>query len=102
MKYNIKIYNSKIVTIDTGKAEIIYIEIGEFENIAKNKYVRIVLDNGSSKIFHYLEETNFKDYIDDKNKDKMKFISDSRSKLEGKKMITIERINDEIKYIQPF
>jgi hypothetical protein len=96
MKYNIKINNSKIVTIDTGKAEIIYIEIGEFENIAKNKYVRIVLDNGSSKIFHYLEETNFKDYIDDKNKDNMKFITSSRSKLKGNKMITIERISDEV------
>ncbi len=96
MKYNIKIHNSEIVTIDTGKAEIIYIEIGEFENIPKNKYVRIVLDNGSSKIFHYLEETNFKDYIDDKNKDKMKFISSSRSRVEGNNKITIERITDEI------
>lgn len=96
MKFNIKIHNSEIITLDTGSNEIIYIEIGEFENIAKNKYVRIVLDNGSSKIFHYLEETNFKNHIkDDKNKDKMKFISSSRSRVEGNKMVTIERISDE-------
>ena len=98
MKYNIKIYNGEIVTIDTGKTEIIYIEIGEYEGkfTTKNKYVKIVLDDGSSKVIHYLEESNFKNYIkDDKNKDNMKFISGSRSKAQNNK-ITIERINDEV------
>ena len=98
MKYNIKMYNSEIVIIDTGKTEIIYIEIGEFEGkiTTKNKYIKIVLDDGSSKFIHYLEECNFENLIkDDKNKDKMKFISGSRSKAQNNK-ITIERIINEI------
>lgn len=100
MKYNIKMYNGEIVTIDTGKTEIIYIEIGEYEGkfTTKNKYVRIVLDDGSSKIIHYLEECNFKNLIKEdknKNKDNMKFISGSRSKAQNNKII-IERITDEV------
>ena len=96
MKYNIKIHNSEIVTIDTDNNEIICIEIGEFENEYKNKYVRIVLNNGKSKVIHYVGETNFKNLIkDDKNKDNMKFISGSRRKVQNNKII-IERITDEI------
>ena len=94
MKYNIKINNGEIVTIDTGKTEIIYIEIGEFDGkfTVNNKYVKLILDDGSSKVIHYLEESNFRN---DKNKDTMKFISGSRNKMQYNK-ITIERINNEI------
>ena len=98
MKYNIKINNGEIVTIDTGKTEIIYIEIGEFDGkfTVNNKYVKLILDDGSSKVIHYLEESNFRsNFRNDKNKDTMKFISGSRNKMKYNK-ITIERINDEI------
>ena len=76
MKYNIKIHNSEIVTIDTGDNEINYIEIEELEKLAKeykHKCVRIVLNNGKSKVIHYVGE----------------------NKIQNNKII-IERVDDEI------